>query len=59
MTLAKRWKGPPQNTIVTSIQQEFEQLNVKFHVKEIVLFRIFPKQIPKYKMISHYELQEG
>lgn len=58
ITLAKRWIGHSDQTAVNDIQDHFQQLHTLLAVNEIMLYRIFPKQTPKYKVVHRFKLQE-
>lgn len=58
ITLAKKWNGLPASDLVETILKQFTE-RWELWVKEIVIYQIFPKQTPKYKVLSRYNLCGG
>lgn len=58
ITFAKKWYGPPASDSVETTLNRFTERQ-ELLVKEIVIYQIFPKQTPKYKVLSRYNLLGG
>ncbi len=58
ITLAKKWNGKEIENINEVIRGKKLEMQ-KWHVKNIVLFRIHPQKNPKYEAVSIYPLQGG
>src|SRR5699024_808972 len=58
VTLTKRWSGSPNKNNVDVMREQFREKSYLLPVEEVVLYQIFPKQTPKYKVVSRYELRE-
>src|SRR5699024_12340384 len=59
ITLAKKWDGPNREQVETlQAQAQFKEKRL-LQVEEIVIYQIFPKQIPKYKVVSSFILGGG
>lgn len=58
ITLAKKWDGPSDRGLVEMTQTQFKRKRM-LQVEEVVVYQIFPKQTPKYKVVSSYNLGGG
>jgi len=62
ITLARKWDGSPNReqveTLQAQAQAQFKEKRM-LQVEEIVVYQIFPKQTPKYKVVSTYKLSGG
>lgn len=59
ITLGKKWIGASDDGELANVKEKYRQQTVKMQVTRIVLFQIFPSEIPKYKVIFSYELRGG
>lgn len=60
ITLAKKWNGLPlADPKLENRKKEYANLKMNLHVEEVVLYRIYPEQSPKYDAVSTYALEGG
>jgi len=58
ITLAKKWDSSPNSEPVETMQALFKEKRL-LQVEEIVIYQIYPKQTPKYKVVSRFNLSGG
>ncbi|MGM8365853.1 RNA 2',3'-cyclic phosphodiesterase [Virgibacillus sp. W0181] len=56
ITLAKQWDGPVIPDRLTEMKKQYQNIQYELHVKEIVLYQIYPKHTPKYEVVEQYPL---
>ncbi|MTW87753.1 RNA 2',3'-cyclic phosphodiesterase [Virgibacillus dakarensis] len=59
ITLAKKWDGSADKGIIANVKEQYQAKKYQLIAGEVVLYQIFPKQTPKYKVISSYGLRGG
>ncbi|MGY0694745.1 RNA 2',3'-cyclic phosphodiesterase [Virgibacillus sp. FSP13] len=57
ITLAKKWNGPLDEKKILGLKDLFKSEHYLLTVNEVILYQIFPKQDPKYKVVSRYNLR--
>ncbi|WP_106496857.1 RNA 2',3'-cyclic phosphodiesterase [Lentibacillus sp. Marseille-P4043] len=57
ITLAKKWNGPLDEQKIIELKDRFKRENYLLTVKEVALYQIYPKQDPKYKIVTRYNLR--
>jgi len=60
ITLAKKWNGQSARELMQIIRAESHYKNQQlFKINEIVIYQIFPKDTPKYKIVQRFQLDGG
>lgn len=58
ITLAKKWNGTPNKKVIKNIADEYKNECFLLTVSDVTLYKIEPKNYPKYKAICTYRLKE-
>ncbi|HEX6594667.1 MAG TPA: RNA 2',3'-cyclic phosphodiesterase [Bacillota bacterium] len=57
ITLAKKWNGSPDYEKIIEIKENYRGVKQMMPINELVIYRIHPRQIPKYERVLTYDLK--